>query len=450
MKVRPVIAALCRVVASLGPGLATLTPELFRQAKLGREHVAAEFWKMLYCLLRQVCEDTSRVDTPPMVDQVEYVKAALAHYGYGLRDLYCLPADGSAGSRELLLAFSWLLQKINLLKQLMNVHRLRLGDETSLCTCRRADALDLAEEAVTRSRAWVDIRRLQCLHGKLCFRWRALHSAEHERCAALYKIHSYTRGCSTDLNTDHLSVMETRLIQDPKYGTEMLQLLELESSWLEAYLEWKQCEGIYWQWMESVLNAKLEEGQASDMQDHANANKVTVPGQLSTHTDNYLIGEIDRLSESLGNLQKELQQIVSDRTALWHEKMKVTERSRLGSEELELIKRDVEQKLTRVRATSERRGKHGNFRLVLQASPTVAGVRRSLPDARRGEGALTASDTIAQLKVTQTELRDQLQKARWLCKETLEEYAERLQGVICIPPMKRAANPADTGQSAPL
>eukprot|EP00062_Callorhinchus_milii_P020970 gi/632977203/ref/XP_007905218.1/ PREDICTED: uncharacterized protein C14orf80 homolog isoform X2 [Callorhinchus milii] len=379
MKVRPVIAALCRVVASLGPGLATLTPELFRQAKLGREHVAAEFWKMLYCLLRQVCEDTSRVDTPPMVDQVEYVKAALAHYGYGLRDLYCLPADGSAGSRELLLAFSWLLQKINLLKQLMNVHRLRLGDETSLCTCRRADALDLAEEAVTRSRAWVDIRRLQCLHGKLCFRWRALHSAEHERCAALYKIHSYTRGCSTDLNTDHLSVMETRLIQDPKYGTEMLQLLELESSWLEAYLEWKQCEGIYWQWM-----------------------------------------------------------------------MKVTERSRLGSEELELIKRDVEQKLTRVRATSERRGKHGNFRLVLQASPTVAGVRRSLPDARRGEGALTASDTIAQLKVTQTELRDQLQKARWLCKETLEEYAERLQGVICIPPMKRAANPADTGQSAPL
>ncbi|XP_007905218.2 tubulin epsilon and delta complex protein 1 isoform X2 [Callorhinchus milii] len=379
MKVRPVIAALCRVVASLGPGLATLTPELFRQAKLGREHVAAEFWKMLYCLLRQVCEDMSRVDTPPMVDQVEYVKAALAHYGYGLRDLYCLPADGSAGSRELLLAFSWLLQKINLLKQLMNVHRLRLGDETSLCTCRRADALDLAEEAVTRSRAWVDIRRLQCLHGKLCFRWRALHSAEHERCAALYKIHSYTRGCSTDLNTDHLSVMETRLIQDPKHGTEMLQLLELESSWLEAYLEWKQCEGIYWQWM-----------------------------------------------------------------------MKVTERSRLGSEELELIKRDVEQKLTRVRATSERRGKHGNFRLVLQASPTVAGVRRSLPDARRGEGALTASDTIAQLKVTQTELRDQLQKARWLCKETLEEYAERLQGVICIPPMKRAANPADTGQSAPL
>lgn len=65
--------------------------------------------------------------------QIRFVKLALWYQGYGRPELYRLPSDGSAGSRELLLAFSWLLHRISLLEQLLARNRVRTGDETSVC-----------------------------------------------------------------------------------------------------------------------------------------------------------------------------------------------------------------------------------------------------------------------------------------------------------------------------
>lgn len=66
--------------------------------------------------------------------QVRFVKSALWYHGYTRPQLHGLPADGSRGSRELLLAFSWLLHPLRLLEQLLAHNRVRTGDETSVCT----------------------------------------------------------------------------------------------------------------------------------------------------------------------------------------------------------------------------------------------------------------------------------------------------------------------------
>jgi len=67
-------------------------------------------------------------------NQIRFVKSALWYHGYGRPELYRLPSNGSAGSRELLLAFSWLLHRLSLLEQLLARNRVKTGDETSVCT----------------------------------------------------------------------------------------------------------------------------------------------------------------------------------------------------------------------------------------------------------------------------------------------------------------------------
>ncbi|XP_067912825.1 tubulin epsilon and delta complex protein 1 isoform X2 [Heterodontus francisci] len=380
MKVKAAIAALCKLLAGFGvrpvPGAgeaAAIYPEIFRQAKFDRKEATAEFWKLLHWLLKLVNED-GPCEVIDLADQIEYVKAAVCYYGYGFMDFYQLPADGTWGSRDLLLAFSWLLQKIHLLEQLLNLQRLHVEDQVSLCTCRQAIPISPVERSDLRDGrhpAGMDVRYLQCLQGKLRFRWRSLYSAQQERCSALYKIHLYTRGCSSSQSIDHLSATETRLIQDPKQCGEFVQLLERENMRLEAYLEWKQLEPLYWQWM--------IKDQERGMGTHARQREAVFLTQC-----------------------------------------------------------DVERKLGAVQARASHKSRgHSHVGLALRANSTP--VRTKPPSAQQHNvsGSLTASEVITQLRAEATELKKELQELQQLSREALGEIVERLDRVICIPPMQR-------------
>uniref|UniRef100_G3UD38 Tubulin epsilon and delta complex protein 1 domain-containing protein n=1 Tax=Loxodonta africana TaxID=9785 RepID=G3UD38_LOXAF len=65
--------------------------------------------------------------------QVRLVKSAMRSQGYPRPALFQLPEDGSQGSRELLLALSWLLARGPLIEQLLARTRVRLGDEMPVC-----------------------------------------------------------------------------------------------------------------------------------------------------------------------------------------------------------------------------------------------------------------------------------------------------------------------------
>ncbi|XP_074402610.1 tubulin epsilon and delta complex protein 1 isoform X2 [Zonotrichia albicollis] len=207
-----------------------------------------DFWKLLYVLLKQI-HGGSWTESDAIGAQVRFVQWALWYHGYRRPQLRRLPADGSVGSRELLLAFSWLLHCPGLLQRLLAHNRVQTGDHTSVCTCED-DVPERQEgpgEAGPEGR--VDVRYLQWLHGRLRLQWCSLHAQHQEQCRLLHKIHSFTSGSHMDQNLGHFSVTEADLIRHPENYKQLLQLLESETTQLEAFLEWKQLEPVYWQWM---------------------------------------------------------------------------------------------------------------------------------------------------------------------------------------------------------
>ncbi|KAG6925169.1 tubulin epsilon and delta complex protein 1-like, partial [Chelydra serpentina] len=181
------IGALCR---ALPPG-SRPAPETFRLAKFNRPEASLQIWRLLYSLLKQI-HDRGWTEPDTIGTQIRFVKSVLRYHGYGRPEFYQLPSDGSQGSRELLLAFSWLLNRINLLEQLLTANRVKIGDEASVCTCE--DNLsnswkDRTEIALERPlKRDVDVRYLQWLNGRLRFQWRSLHVDRQEQCKLLHKV----------------------------------------------------------------------------------------------------------------------------------------------------------------------------------------------------------------------------------------------------------------------
>lgn len=64
------------------------------------------------------------------------MKSALCSQGYPRLALAQLPEDGSKGSRELLLALSWLLARGPVPEQMLAQTRVPLGDEMTVCQVR--------------------------------------------------------------------------------------------------------------------------------------------------------------------------------------------------------------------------------------------------------------------------------------------------------------------------
>ncbi|XP_038000300.1 tubulin epsilon and delta complex protein 1 isoform X2 [Motacilla alba alba] len=374
------VGALCRAL----PPSARPAPDTLRRARFDRPQASLDFWKLLYVLLKQIHGDRW-TESDAIGAQVRFVKWALWYHGYGRPQLQRLPADGSAGSRELLLAFSWLLHSPGLLEQLLARNRVQTGDETSVCT-----------------------------------------------------IHLFTSGSHMDQNLGHFSVTETDLIRQPENYKQLFQLLESETTQLEAFLEWKQLEPVYWQWMETVLDDMAEEGNMCESQD-ARVEKRRLPEVTSCCPwADKLAGQMDRLSRELVALQEQLQQLVTQRRAAWREK--VATREELQKERFSATARRTQEStelklraLTSLCAAQKTR-MHGLYRLVLRskhpASKTALGQRVS----KEAVAAVSAAEVIRELQVREASLQRELQQLRQQCRHRLDGIAEGLEGVICISP----------------
>ncbi|XP_010605667.1 tubulin epsilon and delta complex protein 1 isoform X2 [Fukomys damarensis] len=224
------------------------SPEIFRRAKFNRPEAAPALWRLLFRVLSPLREDCAAALLGPG-DQAHWVKVVLHSYGYPRPALAQLPEDGSQGSRELLLAFSWLMARGPLLEWVLSQTCMRLGDQVPTCECEALASPGLAALQVDAGGS-VDLRFLQWLMGKLRFRWRSLICSQQEQCALLSKIHTYTRGCHRDQNLGHLSVTETKMLRDPEGSQKLLQALEQENARLEAALEWRRYELVFWKWMD--------------------------------------------------------------------------------------------------------------------------------------------------------------------------------------------------------
>ncbi|XP_043839674.1 tubulin epsilon and delta complex protein 1 [Dromiciops gliroides] len=304
------IAALSRAL----PG--GLSPETFRKAKFDLPEVVEELWSQLFSLLWLIHPESPVAPRDPpdaLEGQIRFVKCVLRCHGYGRQHFYQIPEVGSHGSCELLLAFSWLLAYLSLPERFLWQNCVHQGDDVWICSCK-----DLASYPVPLAlgpKGRVDIHYIQWLLGKLRFQWRSLYASQQEQCTLLNKIHLYTRGCHPDQSIGHLSVPETELLRFPESSKQLLQQLESENSCLEAFLEWKHMELVYWQWMDTVLDACPVNILNSGKQN------VFLPEILEYCSPKNIIGEMDRVQKNLEALRQRLQEAANQQRATWYTKV---------------------------------------------------------------------------------------------------------------------------------
>ncbi|XP_061015559.1 tubulin epsilon and delta complex protein 1 isoform X2 [Dama dama] len=300
--------ALPEAIAALSRTLpAAPSPEIFRRAKFDRPEAAPALWRLLFRVLSPLSADSASVSLA-LEAQVRWVKSVLHSQGYPRRALVQLQDDGSQGGRELLLALAWLLARGPLPERLLTQSHVRLGDEMPVCEC---EALASPGPPAPRVEAEgsVDIRHLQWMMGKLWLRWRNLMAGQQEQCALLGKIHSHTRGCHSDRSLGHLSVTEAELLRDPEGGRQLLQRLETENARLEAALEWRHRELVFWRWMDTVLDTCPLEASPPTL-----LPRIPEPG---AGTAGLPVRELQALQEELQALQEELREAVEARRAAW-------------------------------------------------------------------------------------------------------------------------------------
>ncbi|XP_055143901.1 tubulin epsilon and delta complex protein 1 isoform X5 [Symphalangus syndactylus] len=243
------IAALSRSLPS-GP-----SPEIFRRAKFDRPEATSALWQLLYRVLSPLPAGNALASLALEV-QARLVKSALCSQGYPRLALAQLPEDGSQGSRELLLALSWLLARGPVPEQMLAQARVPLGDEMTVC-----------------------------------------------------QIHLYTRGCHSDQSLGHLSVTEAEMLRDPEGGQQLLRTLEHENQRLEAVLAWRRTELVFWRWMDTVLGTCSLEVPAA-------ASQPTFLPWVPERGG----GELELIMRELQALEEELQEAAERRRAAWEAK----------------------------------------------------------------------------------------------------------------------------------
>lgn len=258
----------------------------------------------------------------------------------------------------------------------------------------------------------MDIRHLQWLMGKLRLQWRNLMASQQEQCALLGKIHSYTRGCHSDRSLGHLSVTETELLRDPEGGRQLLRRLEMENARLEAALEWRHRELIFWQWMDTVLDACSPEASPLTF-----LPRIPEPGP----------GAVRLLARELQTLQEELREAAEARRAAWQAvvgghgpEWRAARRAlqTAVAQDLAALQRAWEQDEGRARP-------HGPRRLVRTEAKVPGGP------------GLWAAEATEALRAREACLEAALRQLQGQCRQELARLAGARPGLIWVPPPAR-------------
>ncbi|CAN9502024.1 unnamed protein product [Ophioblennius macclurei] len=249
VEVKQVIAALCRLLAAAGLD-AVPAPETFRRAKFAARGEEDPFWQLLSSFLLTAGVVSPEVNAKLKGDCRKLVAVGLWQTGYHAdwmheRDGRKAGDEGegsSFSSRDLLLALGWLLAAGTLEK--LVAQRVQKVDTTLLASLPRDP--ELSSDPRFDSAC---LRRLHWLTGSLRHQGRTLLLMLQERTGALHAVLSVNVPSAASFSSGACSEV---LKQDCVCVRQLCDLLE-------AYLNWKQVEEVFWTWMDTVMECHLTE-----------------------------------------------------------------------------------------------------------------------------------------------------------------------------------------------
>ncbi|XP_047115145.1 tubulin epsilon and delta complex protein 1-like isoform X1 [Schistocerca piceifrons] len=226
-----------------------IKPEHFKSAKFNenKDNNVRELWNVLHSLCLGL-----ELKLPAVGDDIQFVKMSLLVLGYENFEFYSLPSDMSSGSRELLIAFSWLIAKTNVLESIVQQKVLE-----SPLVSEYGNTQHVQLETSVTSNQKADVKNdNDCMHyillmaGKISHNLKIITETSKEMISLVSKVHQST---ATITGLPHLSVVQTRLLKDPeKYASELQEIKRLALV-IETWKQWLKRSTLFWEWMAGVL-----------------------------------------------------------------------------------------------------------------------------------------------------------------------------------------------------
>ncbi|XP_076312685.1 uncharacterized protein LOC143226083 isoform X5 [Tachypleus tridentatus] len=88
----------------------------------------------------------------------------------------------------------------------------------------------------------------------------SLLSADHQRLSLLNKVHERTFGVNVTPIYNHLAAIDVMVICHSDVLDKYLEALERETKIIQTFLKWSKGYALFWKWMESVTDLKIQEG----------------------------------------------------------------------------------------------------------------------------------------------------------------------------------------------
>lgn len=278
-------------------GVPKVASECFRRAKFNQEDATLDLWQLTFHTMQIIlffdhesCGDGLDTITFHSVttSSLPKIRTIMRRYLFDLgyeREEYYAPVN-TVGSCELLLAFAWLLNRTKffakLSKHLMTANRTRipLKPTTKYLTEHvieenRAMGYEL-EQVMAAFREKGDnpfpgnhmeaLHKLIWLKGRLDSKWKAVQRLCLVHQTLADKIHKSTCiNSSTSRRLEgskgHLSMYEVFLLRYPNQMKVYLAKLGQCVSMLQKLIQWQDCEPLFWQWMESILDLQEEKSK---------------------------------------------------------------------------------------------------------------------------------------------------------------------------------------------
>ncbi|XP_063080143.1 tubulin epsilon and delta complex protein 1 [Engraulis encrasicolus] len=496
IKAKEVIEALIKFMSALEVEYVPCA-ETFRRAKFNKQDVVQKLWDVLRVILVKAVVLECKCQHSDPGAQARFVRSALWHCGYGARWVVPTQAGsgyggdrgGGVGSRELLLAFGWMLSSGSLLEYLLGERVLQLQPlalpPAQVCSpgsplmdlweCGKgredgaAGARDGAGGSSTSGSGSgsVDLRHLQWEYGKLRHRWRALLSAQDERAKLIHKVLS-------DMGSQPASQPPSAQVQAAGTGTGDASPLSKEmektrrlNQLLEAYLQWKLLEPLFWRWMESVIDSHTA-ASCVEMEEDSSAHATTpapqgpwmpiavtttsAAAQACCSSGDWVSRRLQRL-EALRLQTQSALRATRDGSASRHGAGRQHKANLTGSDADPVNLREAEREVTsrlqglsiNTTTTTPTSIENGFIPcLHLQGHPAPHPIHqpsKHTPHGAGPSGKLQASEVIQELRAREVHLVRELEEARRAQRTALKDQANGLEGVILVPPPKRCHTP---------
>ncbi|XP_038073914.1 tubulin epsilon and delta complex protein 1-like [Patiria miniata] len=431
------INSLCQLMNLCG--ISGLNPEVFRQAKFNKPEAVAPLWSLLSSLTNYSKgkgvwpePDASASHQATQSNIVSSTKLAMWSEGYRCRQFYHLPEDMSHGSRELLLACGWLLARTNIVTDLVTQDRANMVDtrhlhlEEVLRSRRQREEMKKMKDTIVDEERQTSHggKHLVWLVGQCRMKLRRLHLQQRELCNLTHQIHVATEGVTTTTDSSHLSPLEVFILRHAEHSKKYQQILEAKQNRLHICLKWQEQQATFWQWMESVLDAKL--------QDSSEEAEMTVELHIPNPAHGSVGDPADLVRELEGHTQQ-LEQLVGDALRDYDfDKVENSKRLR--------VEGDIKAKLVPVCSSPtpcpSRLDAYQTARFhLIKKKPRTSGGQ---PCLSKTLDAVYIQNEILRLSELVEQLEKDLAELRSCHRLRMDELALMLPDAICIPPMGAA------------